>query len=45
MIERICAKMDITLLCKICSKSCTKCYETILCKICEKWLHLKCSNL
>jgi len=45
MIERICAKMDIILLCKICSKSCTKCYETILCKICEKWLHLKCSNL
>ena len=45
MIEKICAKMDIILLCKICSKSCTKCYETILCKICKKWLHLKCSNL
>ena len=45
MIERICAKMHIILLCQICSKSCTKCYQTILCKICKKWLHLKCSNL
>jgi len=45
MIEIICAKMDIILLCKICSKSCTKCYETILCKICKKWLHFKCSNV
>jgi len=45
MIEGISVKMDIILLCKICSKSCTKCYETILCKICKRWLHLKCSNL
>jgi len=40
MIERICAKMDIIFLCKICSKLCTKCYKTILCKIRKKWLHL-----
>ena len=45
MIEIICAKMDIILLCQICSKSFTKCYETILCKICKKWLHFKCSDL
>jgi len=45
MIERICAKMHIILLCEICSKSCTKCYEPILRKIGKKWLHFKCSNL
>jgi len=45
MIERICAKMDIIFLCKICRRSCTKGYKTILCKICKKWLHFKYSNL